>query len=82
MPAFVPGFFIMMMIPRAGTPRWSLDADTATLVILSMITLAVLGGLSAVAKRGIAWRIPCLIAAFAMSALSTYFAFICSTAGA
>jgi hypothetical protein len=82
MPAVLPGFLIMVTFRWAGTAVWSLGADKAELFVLSMITLAMIGGLGVLAKRGIAWRIPCLIVALGLSTLSTYFAFVLSTAGA
>jgi hypothetical protein len=82
MPAVLPGFLIMVTSRWAGAAVWSMGADKAELFVLSMTTLAMIGGLGALAKRGTAWRIPCLIVALGISALSTYFAFVLSTAGA
>jgi hypothetical protein len=82
-PAFIPAFLIMSLL---GIPWADNLADppnlTVALAILSLSPLAVIGGLGMIAKRGMAWRIPCLIVASGMSALSTFALYVISVAGA
>jgi hypothetical protein len=81
-PAFVPASLIMLLlgIPWAGNMADPPEL-TMAVVVLSMSPLALIGGLGMIAKRGMAWRIPCLIVAFGISALSTFVLFVMSVVG-
>jgi hypothetical protein len=81
-PAYVPASLIM----RRGGIHWvdnlsvPLELCVAT-VVLAMSPLAMIVGLGMIAKRGLAWLIPCLVIAAGMSALSTLLLYLMSVAG-
>jgi hypothetical protein len=75
MPTFVPAALIMGLDWVVQVVRFS-PAGTARMVVLSLSPLVMIAGLGVVARRGIAWRIPCLIVALGMSAVSTFVLFV------
>jgi hypothetical protein len=70
MPAFVPAALIMGLKWLLDETRFSPRATVAT-VVLSLSPLILIGVLGLVARRGLAWKISCLIFATVLSALST-----------
>ncbi len=71
MPNFIPGVLIALMLPwfdRFHAPFFAVEI----LVLSTMTSLAMIGGLGVLARRGRAWRIACLTLAASMSAASTY----------
>jgi hypothetical protein len=70
-PVFLPAALIVRRDWVTGT-AFDLPGYAVGVVVLSMGSLAVIGGLGVVAKRGIAWRITCLILALGMSGISTF----------
>jgi hypothetical protein len=88
MPIFIPGALILRLFTARDTMFWPLfmfDSPlqtVATVVLSTMIPLAVIVGLGVVARRGRAWRIACLIITAAMSAASTFLTWVVLTAGA
>jgi hypothetical protein len=75
MPTFVPAALIMGLDWVVQEVRFS-PAGTARMVVLSLSPLVMIAGLGVVARRGIAWRIACLIVALGMSAVSTFVLFV------
>jgi hypothetical protein len=71
MPSFVPAALIMGLDWVVKVTRFS-PAGTVAMVVLSLSPLVGIGGLGLVARRGLAWRIACLILAAGMSAFSTF----------
>jgi len=81
MPNFIPGTLIARTLPWFDwfrAPLFPVEID----VLSTMTSLAMIGGLGVVARRGSAWRIACLILAAAMSAANTLLAWVCLHAGA
>ena len=78
MPNFIPGALISLMLPwfdRLHAPLFAVEI----VVVSTMTSLAMIGGLGVLARRGRAWRIACLTIAAAMSAASTYFVLLLLT---
>jgi hypothetical protein len=81
MPNFIPGALIARMLPWfdwLNSPPLTVE----TVVLSTMTSLAMIGGLGVLARRGIAWRMACLTLAMAMSAASTFFLWLLLHAGA
>ncbi len=84
--SFVPAYVPASLLMRLGGIHWvdnlsvPLELCVAT-VVLAMSPLAVIVGLGVIAKRGLAWLIPCLVIAAGMSALSTLLLYLMSVAG-
>jgi len=81
MPNFIPATLIAPILPWFDwfhAPLFALE----TVVLSTMTSLAMIGGLGVLARRGRAWRIACLTLAVTMSAASTLFAWLLSHTGA
>jgi hypothetical protein len=77
MPTFILGGLTQLLWVRHSGPQLPRAVMAAMQVVVqSLSLLAVFGTLGVVAKRGIVWRIPCLILASGMSALSTLFLWV------
>jgi hypothetical protein len=78
MPNFIPGALISLTLPwfdRSHAPFFAVEI----VVLSTMTSLAMIGGLGVLARRGRAWRIACLTLAGVMSAASTYFVLLLLT---
>jgi hypothetical protein len=78
MPNFLPGALIALLLPwfdRFRSPFFPVEI----VVLSTMTSLAMIGGLGVAARRSRAWRIACLTIAAAMSAASTYFVLLLLT---
>ena len=78
MPSFIPAALISLMLPWfdwSNAPFFAVEI----VVLSTMTSLGMIGGLGVLARRGRAWRIACLTLAGAMSAASTYFVLLLLT---